>query len=42
MAVLMVIEPDNKFMPISHTHFTKYLSRIVGGKPTALTQSTYP
>jgi len=28
----MVIEPDNKFMPISHTHLTKYLSGIVGGK----------
>jgi hypothetical protein len=29
-------------MPISHTHLTKYLSGIVGGKPAALTQSTYP
>jgi hypothetical protein len=41
-AILMVIEPDNTFMPISHTHLTKYLSGIVGGKPAALTQSTYP
>jgi len=42
MAVLMVTEPDNKFMPISHTRLTKYLSGIEGGKPTAHAQYTYP
>jgi len=38
----MVIEPDSKFMPVSHTHLTKRLSGIVREKPATLTQSTYP
>ena len=42
MAVLIVIERDSKFMPVSHTHLTKYLSGIVRGKLTELMQSTYP